>query len=157
LKETGKEQNTEITIKEIVQGNERVPYESPRIIQKWKLTSLQINWQSYSNKSIHKMDYDVEIEDLENIHINQSVKHNPQIEGTVIGSEVALINIENFDCHILNNIGGLVYLMLLEGAHILEDIAYFISKRCQTDKTLVQKDLIKFFKQLMSEKLIKFQ
>jgi len=52
-----------ITLEELLEGDEPIQYEPPCIIKKWKLAPLQTGWGSYPGNPTGKLNDDVEIKD----------------------------------------------------------------------------------------------
>lgn len=57
-----KKQKKKITLEDLLEGNESLTYEPPRIIKKWKLAPLQTGWGSYPEHA-EKLNDDVEIKE----------------------------------------------------------------------------------------------
>lgn len=51
------------TLEDLLEGDEPIPYEPPRIIKKWKLAPLQTGWGSYPDEPAGKLNDDVEIKE----------------------------------------------------------------------------------------------
>lgn len=50
------------TLEDLLEGDEPIAYEPPRIIKKWKLAPLQTGWGSYPEHA-EKLNDDVEIKE----------------------------------------------------------------------------------------------